>query len=278
MTVKDAAYRVMKQAYVDTSDNGRFPANARQIMYVARPEVLKLTGGRYWKSSSTFTQGHLPTYLRDYPEETADWDVVFDDGGHWTEPHTGATIGLGTLSVRNYIAGWREDFDEVPGAPRLAGEVPTSGPVNRFRFVLFIEKEGFGPLLDWAQISSRFGIAVMSTKGMSVTAARILVEELSRQGDWIFVLHDFDKSGFSILHTLGHDTPRYQFRHKPNVIDLGLRLEDVTALDLQSELVGYATKVDPRINLRERAPRRRSALFWWSGKSARSAGKESGSS
>ena len=43
----------------------------------------------------------------------------------------------------------------------------------------------------------------MSTKGMSVTACRMLVEELcGRQGLPLFVLHDFDKSGFSIQQTL----------------------------------------------------------------------------
>ena len=43
----------------------------------------------------------------------------------------------------------------------------------------------------------------MSTKGMSVTAARTLVEELcGKRGLQLFVLHDFDSSGFSIKQTL----------------------------------------------------------------------------
>ncbi len=90
----------------------------------------------------------------------------------------------------------------------------------------------------------------MSTKGMSVTAARRLVEDLSASGVRIFVLHDFDKSGFSILKTLRSDTRRYTFKTMPEVIDIGLRLEDVEAMGLQSEIVHYSGKIDPRINLR----------------------------
>jgi hypothetical protein len=84
---------------------------------------------------------------------------------------------------------------------------------------------------------------------MSVTAARQLVERLSEQGVTILVCHDFDKSGFSILHTLQSDTRRYKFKMRPKVIDLGFRLADVR--DLQRERVDYDSQVDPRINLRK---------------------------
>ncbi len=86
---------------------------------------------------------------------------------------------------------------------------------------------------------------------MSVTAARLLVERLSDAGVTILVLHDFDKAGLSIVHTLQTDTRRYQFRERPRVIDLGLRLADVQEMSLQSEPIVYKSKVDPRINLRE---------------------------
>src|SRR5262249_13189924 len=89
------------------------------------------------------------------------------------------------------------------------------------------------------------------TKGMSVTAARQLVEQLSAAGVPIYVLHDFDKAGFSIVHTLRSNTRRYRYRRPPRVIDLGLRLADVTALGLESEPVEYDSKGDPRDRLGE---------------------------
>jgi hypothetical protein len=65
------------------------------------------------------------------------------------------------------------------------------------------------------------------------------------------VAHDFDKSGFSIVHTLQSDTRCYQFSSRPRVVDLGLRLGDIEAMALESEQVDYTGNTDPRENLRE---------------------------
>ena len=105
-------------------------------------------------------------------------------------------------------------------------------------------------ILRAAGIPERYDLALMSTKGMSVVAARQLVERLSTEGVRIFVAHDFDKAGLSILHTLRNDTARFQFQTEPNVIELGLRLADVEAMHLESEPVIYAGTKDPREGLR----------------------------
>jgi len=89
----------------------------------------------------------------------------------------------------------------------------------------------------------------MSTKGVSVTAARRLVDELSAHGIPCLVLRDFDKAGFTIVHTLQADGRRYVFQQRPKVIDLGLRLQDVQQHQLASEDVSYG-RSDPRENLR----------------------------
>ena len=82
---------------------------------------------------------------------------------------------------------------------------------------------------------------------MSVTAARHLVEKLTEQGVCIFVIRDFDKAGFTIAHTLKTSTKRYKFKITPNLIDLGLRLDDLK--DLDAEDVEYVSNVDPREDL-----------------------------
>ena len=133
-----------------------------------------------------------------------------------------------------------------------AGGIATCGPQCRFGAVLFIEKEGFIPLFERVQLAERYDIAIMSTKGMSVTACRQLVEAMCASNVPLLVLHDFDKSGFSILGTLRSNTRRYSFRSRPNVIDLGLRLDDVTEFEDQAEDtfdVGTVTK--RRENLRK---------------------------
>jgi hypothetical protein len=248
--LKEAAYQVMEAAYLKASGDGASPANARQIMYAARPDVLLLTGGKCWKKSSYFTQGILKDFVEDNPELTENWDIVFDARGKFVEPHTGNRVDLGTVGVRQYLKRCHNGpKDET--AVQLSAHYPTMGPANRFHFALFLEKEGFNELLESAQIANRYDIAIMSTKGMSVTAARTLVQELSDAGVTILVLRDFDKSGFSIVHTLRTSNQRFKFKGTPRVVDLGLRLEDVESMQLDSESVEYDDDKDPRENLRQ---------------------------
>jgi hypothetical protein len=115
----------------------------------------------------------------------------------------------------------------------------TTGPRNRYRNILFIEKEGFDQILARARIQERFDITLMSTKGMSVTAARMLIARLSDDIENVFVLHDFDISGFSICGTLGSDSRRYRFANQVKLVDLGLRLADVEGMGLESEPVRF---------------------------------------
>jgi hypothetical protein len=247
VTIKKAAWSVMKRAYMLASDNGRLPANMRQIMYACRPLVLKMTGGKCWKKSSFFTQNLLPGYMAEHEAETARWDVVADARGHFMEPHSQESIGIGTLDVRGYLASWTDSDDVGTDVepPELDDSFPTSGPANRFRYALFIEKEGFDPLLARAQIAAKYDMAIFSSKGMSVIAARRLVDRLSQSGCTVFVLHDFDRAGLLIAHWLAHDNDRFQFEYPPNVIDLGLRLADVKRLGLENESLVYKQNKNP---------------------------------
>jgi hypothetical protein len=60
----------------------------------------------------------------------------------------------------------------------------------------------------------------------------------------LFVLHDFDTAGFMILGTLQRDTRLYQFSNTFDVLDLGLRLEDINSLEREP---AAATKTDKNI-------------------------------
>jgi hypothetical protein len=69
---------------------------------------------------------------------------------------------------------------------------------------------------------------------MSVTASRELLEALCVEHDVrLFVLHDFDISGFSIFGTLRSSTRRYRYTRSFDVVDLGLRLGDIDGLDTE---------------------------------------------
>jgi hypothetical protein len=159
--------------------------------------------------SNYFAQTLLPDYME---ENDVDWDVVYDARGHFTEPHDQGekSFGIGTLEVRNYLAGFHDP--SIVDAGFSQSKVETNGPSGTFGAVLFIEKEGFAPLLKAARIAEKFDLAIMSTKGMSVVAARALVDEMCSDHEIpLLLLHDFDKSGFSIAGTLQRDTRRYEF-------------------------------------------------------------------
>jgi hypothetical protein len=82
ITIKEVAWEVMEKAYMAASDNGRLPATATQVMYAARGEIQQRTGRQL--DRQCFNQTLLPEYLADHD---VSWDIVFDDRGHFTEPH-----------------------------------------------------------------------------------------------------------------------------------------------------------------------------------------------
>lgn len=195
-----------------------------------------------------FTQTLLPAYMQSNPETTAEWDVVFDARGHFTEPHTQVEVALGTLDVRQHLCGSSES-DEATYSPDDL--YPTHGPEHRYGAILFLEKEGFMPLLRQVKLAERYDIGVMSTKGLSNISARRLVDHLCGKHDIpLLILRDFDKAGFSISRTLWKSSKRYTFEHEIRAVDIGLRLDDVEQWGLESEaFVSKASRHSMRLNL-----------------------------
>jgi len=244
-TQKEAAWEIMEAAYMAASGGGTLPAMARQIYYQARPKIMALTDDKELQYGY-FSQTLLPDYI----EETGvDWNVVYDARGHFEEPHTNRRIGCGTIEVGNYLKAAKE-----PGilpADFASASVDVIGPSGNFSAVLFCEKEGFGPLFRAVNLANRHDLMIISTKGVSVTAARRLIDNVcGDSGLPLFVLHDFDVAGFMILGTLQRDTRRYQFSNNVETIDLGLRLADITGLEREP---AAATKTSTDILRRQLA-------------------------
>jgi hypothetical protein len=242
-TQKDAAWQVMKDAYLAASGGRReLPAKARQIYYQARPKIMALTDDKEL-AYGYFSQTLLPDYIE---EQGVDWNVVYDARGHFEEPHTNRSIGCGTIEVRNYLHAMNDP--EVVAAEFSDANVDVIGPAGGFSAVLFCEKEGFNPLFKAVNLANRFDLMIISTKGVSVTAARKLIDDICGKYKLpLFVLHDFDVAGFLILATLQRDTRRYQFSNAFEVIDFGLRVADIVGLEREP---AAATKTSASI-LRE---------------------------
>jgi hypothetical protein len=242
MSQKEAAWEVMETAYMAASGSNTLPALARQIFYQARPKIMELTDDKQL-AYGYFSQVLLPDYIE---EHRVSWNVVFDARGHFEEPHTNRRIGVGTIEVGNYLHAMKEP--EIVPADFADASVDVIGPSGNISAVLFCEKEGFGPLFKAVNLANRYDLMIISTKGVSVTAARQLIDEICGDNDLpLFVLHDFDVAGFMILGTLHRDTRRYQFSSTIEPIDLGLRLEDIAGLAREP---AAATKTN-ETNLRE---------------------------
>jgi hypothetical protein len=238
-TQKEAAWEVMEQAYMAASGGGALPALARQIFYQARPKIMAMTDDKELQYGY-FSQNLLPDYIE---EHGVDWNVVYDARGHFEEPHTNRRIGCGTIEVGNYLHAMREP--EIVPAEFADANIDIIGPAGNLSAVLFCEKEGFNPLFKVVNLANRYDLMIISTKGVSVTAARQLIDNICGDHDIpLFTLHDFDLAGFLILGTLQRDTRRYKFSSTVEVIDLGLRPADIAGLEREP---AAATKVSADI-------------------------------
>jgi len=225
-TQKEAAWAVMAECYRAVSGPRNLPAKARQIFYQARGKIMAMTENRELQYGY-FSQTLLPDYVE---EKNLDWNVVYDARGHFEEPHTNRHIGCGTLEVRNYLDAVK-DPSIVPPEFADAG-VDIIGPAGGFGAILYVEKEGFDSLFKAVNLANRYDLMIISNKGLSVTAARKLIDEICGGRELLlFVLHDFDFDGFKIFGTLQRDTRRYRFTNTIKAIDLGLRLADIAGLE-----------------------------------------------
>lgn len=101
--------------------------------------------------------------------------------------------------------------------------------------ILYVEKKGLLPILQAARLAERYDMAIIGAEGYATEAARTLFAQASRDQHYqVFVLHDADADGYNIARTLAEETRRMP-GYQVDVIDLGLRLADARALDLEFE-------------------------------------------
>jgi len=227
-TLIDAADMCMEDAYNKVSNNGQYWANARQLMYAARPKMLEITGQSSF-TDSYFSQTLLPHFLQNNPELTANWKVAYDKRGSVIQPHTGQSVGLGTVEIdrlTNHVA-------LKPMSKLSSFKYSNASPERRFLGVLFVEKEGFNEAIEESGLLERYDIALASTKGNSVVALRVLLDEMAtRNPDFkVFTMTDFDISGTSIKTTLTKDNElRYTFNNEIQTIPVCVTWEQAKAL------------------------------------------------
>jgi hypothetical protein len=238
----EIAHQVLPKAYQHASGGGRFTVLNRQLYYAAREEFRQLTGREI--SADYFTQTILRQYLN---RHNPDWKIAADPRGNFTIPNSisDVRIACGTIAIDQYLSDRNRMQGLEDGLRRFPIAWHSIAENQRYQAVLYIEKEGFEPLMREAQIAERFDLAILGCKGQSVAAARKLVDHVCRKdgGVPLFIVHDFDKAGFEIAARLTsvsawaalNDRVAYKFKNSINAVDFGLRLEDAKKYQLQSE-------------------------------------------
>lgn len=234
-------------SYDEASAGGTVPAEARQLGYAFR----RLSGlgddvTIEYVTTSPANESLLDLYIAEHPEAAA-WDVVRKARGAFVQPN-GETIPLGTIAVRNHILDINRTVStDLPRRLTVPTGLPRFGPGDDYSSVLYIEKAGFNTLLNARGVPRAYNLGIASSEGFSVDAARALLVYLSEQRDLpVFVAHDFDASGIGIAKTIE--------REVAEVVDLGLRWDDIERfdadgeLDLMSERVTFTDR-DPRSTL-----------------------------
>jgi hypothetical protein len=232
--IKEAAFEVMEEAYLEASADNTLPATATQVMYQARRMIAEILGpDRDLVDRKYFTQTLLPDFVALHEGLCADWDVIYDARGALVEPHTGKRVPLGTEAVREYLQPRhvsREPLLSVSSGLRWQAK-----PRDRYRTAVYVEKQGFEPLIEAARLQERYDCAILSTKGMVNVSCRHLLDRLGRDATVVLIAHDFDRTGMAIAHNVGADGRRYTFEHTPRFIDIGLRLAEAREMGLQDE-------------------------------------------
>jgi hypothetical protein len=241
----DVVGEILPPAHAHASGDGRYTVSKRQLYYACREAFLHKTDREL--EFPYFAGTLLVQYLNRHPD--LGWKITADPRGTLSIPNTGHALDIpvGTIEIDNHLhrAGVACDPYDDAESQEIDVEWPSVAAGQRYQAVLYIEKEGFGPILEEARIAERFDLAIMSCKGQSVVAARRFVDEVCAAGRGVPLLTvtDFDKAGFEIAQCLTrvsrwareNDRVTYRFRNAINVIHLGLRLADARAYDLQSE-------------------------------------------
>lgn len=238
----DIADKVLPDGYQHASGGGKLTVSKRQFHYACRDKFLELTGRNI--DYSYFAQTLLVQYLN---RKKPSWKITADPRGTLTIPNSDheIRIPIGTIQIDNHL---QERNKQNLSIGRLPTRYPSIRENERYAGVLYIEKEGFEPLIQEAGIAEKYDLAIMSCKGQSVVAARKFVDHVCHQsGVPLFIVHDFDKAGFEIAECLtgvsdaAYDADRvsYYFQNEINFVDFGLRLEDVEKYDLPSERCKY---------------------------------------
>lgn len=199
----------LEDAIEHASTGGKFRFSIRNLFYATRP--LLLEQGIEEPSYDYFCQ-----VIAGFESENGEIPGMYRDArGVLIHPHTRERIELGTLNVEQYK---RPDW--------------------LFKRIVYIEKQGFFPVLEDAKWGERWDCALLSSQGQATRAVKDLLDLMGDTDEeiTIFCVHDADGYGTVIHQSLVEGTLARPGR-RVKVINLGLDPWEAKDMGLQSEKV-----------------------------------------
>jgi hypothetical protein len=149
----DVADDILPDAYEPASGNGRYSLKTRQFYYAAREEFRKIT--RREIGAQYFSNTLLVQYTNQNPSKTAHWKITSDPRGTLIVPNAGHEVKVpcGTLELKRHREKANKDINPYgfnESLEKINAEWPSLVENQRYQGVLYIEKEGFTPLLEEA--------------------------------------------------------------------------------------------------------------------------------
>lgn len=170
-TQREAIEATLFEAVNKASGNGQYKFSQRQLYYAVRPGVIHLT-------SQEIDYNYFCSVISQYESTYGEIEGMYrDPRGTLYHPHLRQEMPVGTISVNEY------------NRPRWT-----------FNKILYLEKEGFFPLLRDVMFPERFDCALLSSKGFASRAVKDLFDMLGETDEEIlfFCLHDADAAGTMI--------------------------------------------------------------------------------
>jgi hypothetical protein len=146
----EIAKKILPGAYKHASGGGRYSVSKRTFFCACREAFRKETGREL--KYNYFAGTLLVQYMNRHPETNA-WKVTADPRGNLTIPnaHHKIQIPCGTLEIEKHL----QKANRTCKPFDISAEVPIQWPSiqggQRYQAVLYIEKEGFAPLLEEAK-------------------------------------------------------------------------------------------------------------------------------
>jgi hypothetical protein len=218
MSLKAAVFKVLPDAIAKTSTNHRFKFKDRQLFYVVRDMIKAYT------DRPLNIKYFSPPILIEYEEQFGPIPgLCFDGRGHMKEPHRNVHFELGTEEVAAYTI-----------------------PDYEYSTILVIEKEGFAPILESAQLGKKHDMAIVSDKGFAVRACKLLLSRATAKNITIVCCHDADIAGYEIGRTLVDET-RTSKGLIIRAFDIGLKVADGLAMGLHPERVTVKHEISKKL-------------------------------